>query len=214
MEREIKCGRCGNQVLVSDEIHVNDFVTPRNYVEKAYFDLWHFPIQRCSHCNYAGVDISSDIGTELNLLEILENPIIAKLKDARPNDIEDYLLAAATYESVGEQLLQAKCLLQAGDLCYDEAMYWRTYILDEDEDEEDYDDIIAMAQDLYERGTSLLKDYVLNHPEDIDNRLLLIGVIQESGRTGRFESQILIENLRKQALTETQRVILEFLSKN
>ena len=213
MEREIKCGRCGATVLVSDEVKVNEFVMPRNFVEKAYFDLWHFPIQRCSHCNYAAIDITKDNSAVQDLTEIISNPLVIKLDDARPNEITSYLLAAANYEAMGEDLLQAKCLLQAGDLCYDEGMYWRVYILDDDEDQE-YDEIIAFAQELYEQGTSLLKNYVLANPEDIDNRLLLIGVIQESGRTGRFESQILIENLKKQSLTETQKIILEFLDKN
>ena len=213
MEREIKCGRCGATVLVSDEVKVNEFVMPRNFVEKAYFDLWHFPIQRCSHCNYSAIDITKDNSAVQDLTEIISNPLVIKLDDARPNEITSYLLAAANYEAMGEDLLQAKCLLQAGDLCYDEGMYWRVYILDDDEDQE-YDEIIAFAQELYEQGTSLLKNYVLANPEDIDNRLLLIGVIQESGRTGRFESQILIENLKKQSLTETQKIILEFLDKN
>lgn len=217
MEKEVKCAVCGEKCLVTDEIYTNNFVLPKTNEEELYYNLWHTPIQRCPKCNYASLDISSCLNSNIifakDIKIILNNPILAKMKDARHNLIEDYMLASVYYNLLNDNLQCAKCLLQAGDYAYDEAMFWSVYVLDDNEEIE-YKEIISFAKELYHKGTEFLKQYLYSNSLDIDHQLLLIGVLNESGSKGRLESNILIESLKKQKLTENQSTILKFLQRN
>ena len=207
MLKKTKCAVCGAENLVSDEMLVNPLIAPNSRGAKLYFDLWHFPIQQCSECGYSSLDISVVKSLNVAYLKSSEYSEIFRLLDAaRPNMVEKYYDASRYYQLINDQKYQALCLLQAGDLVFNEIFYWKEYVLTEDEN---CPELYDLARTLYLKGVEALENYCQS-TSDIDMELLLAGVLADS-EEGIKLSNILLNKLSKSQLSDDQREILNFL---
>lgn len=207
MLKKIKCAVCGAENIVSDELQVNPLIAPNSRGAKLYFDLWHFPIQKCSECGYASLDISVVDTQNVAYLKASEYAEMFRLLNAaRPNMVEKYYDASRYYQLINDQKHQALCLLQAGDLVFNEIFYWKEYVLTEDEN---CLELYELARTLYSKGVEILEDYCKGR-SDTDMELLLAGVLADS-EEGVKLSNILLNKLSRSQLTDDQREILIFL---
>jgi len=201
---KVKCAICGSDNEI-EGLSFNKLITPTSNGGKLYFDLWHFPLQKCYNCGYVSKDIS--ICQNQNIVyKSIANDTLEKLQHARFNQIEDYMKAGEYYSLIGDKQNHALCLLQAGDLVYDEMIYWKEEILDEGESCED---IQAFAESLYSEGLKVLEEYVSTNHSDIDMQLLLVGLFDDNDEISK--SKVILENIKKQNITNEQRLIVQFL---
>lgn len=214
-----KCAVCGYKFTFDNEIRTNLFISDKNVGAKAYFDLWHFFVERCPECGYASKDISAcenkkivkDRNYKLDNMEMVE-----KLNGARPNLIENYLYAEKYYESIGDKRNQAKCIFQSADLVYGELMYWEEYILDEDDldGDPDYIEIVSFAEELFARGLKVLAEYISKYPGDLDMRILYAGICSDGGSVQKMQGiKELKALLQNPNLTLAQKAMVEYLLK-
>ena len=208
MIKKTKCSVCDNENILSDEINVIKFVMPNTEGAKLYFDLWHFPIEKCSSCGYASKDISLCENSNIKYAKNKFNQsIINNLNDARTNSVEAYLNASIYYNLIGNEKLEVLCLLQAGDMVFGEILYWKEHILTEDEKGED---LYEFAKEIYDKGQNLLIDYIEKNPEDIDMQLLFVGMLSDDKENKPY-CRVYLNNLRKKQLNDNQKKIFEFL---
>lgn len=205
--KEKICAVCGHRNEVSENILVNEFITTHSEGAKEYFDLWHFPIEKCENCGYSSRDIFKCENKNIQYLQSNKyNDLLKNLSEARPNDIRSYYDASRYYELIGDKKNQALCLIQAGDAVYNEIMYWKVYILTEDEScKELYD----FAEELYLMGIQILKDYISINPSDLDMQILWAGVLNDSN--DKSLSYAIINKLKQENLTNNQKNIINFL---
>jgi len=208
MIKEIKCGKCNKVSRVMDDININKVITPHSQGASLYFDLWHFNVQRCSNCGYTSRDISNcDNLASTNEYGYDQN-VLKELRSARDNFIEDYILASRYYSTINDLKNEALCLIQAGDLVYNEIAYWKEYILTEDENCEH---LYVFAENLYNDGIKKLKEYLDVSPKDIDMQLLMVGILSDMDDKEIIASKVIIQNLKKQVLSNEQKLILDYL---
>lgn len=201
------CAICGKENLISDEIFVDRFVTQNTQGAKLYFDLWHFNIEKCGSCGFASKDISKCENTSIKYISDSIDYICKDLNDVRSNRISDYIHASKYYDMIGDKKSKALCLIQAGDMVYTEIMYWKEYILTEDEK---VPELYGYAENLYNEGVDVLKDYIDSNPKDIDMQILLSGVLLDSKDKSLGYS--MLQSLKKLPLSNDQKLILDFLS--
>lgn len=205
--KEKICAVCAKKNIVNDSVIVNKFMTPNTNGAKEYFNLWHFPIEKCEACGYSSRDISECQNFNVKYLSNNEyDKILKTLNDARPNSIRAYIDASRYYALIGDQKSQALCLLQAGDGVYNEIIYWQEYILTENEDCVDLKDF---GNKLYDQGTEILKSYTNKNSDDIDMQILLIGLLSET--KDKSIGFALLQQLKKLDLSNRQREMLDFL---
>ena len=202
-----ECAICGKVNLVSDDKYIDKFVTTNTPGAKLYFDLWHFNIESCESCGYASMDISKCENTSIKYVSKESNPIYKALNDVRTNKIVDYIHASKYYEMLGDKKYQALCLIQAGDMVYSEIMYWKEYILTEDEE---IPELYELGEKLYGQGIESLREYLDSNPNDIDMKIVLVGVMLDSKDKSLGFS--VLQNLKKLPLSNDQKLILDFLS--
>ncbi len=215
-----KCTACGYKFTFDNEIRTNLFISDKNVGAKAYFDLWHFFIERCPKCGYASKDISTcqnkNIVKDKNYK--LDNPeMVEKLSEARPNLIDDYLYAEKYYESIGDLFNQAKCIFQSADLVYGELIYWEEYILDEDDldDDPDYIEIVSFAEELFSKGLKVLSKYIENNPNNYDAKILHAGILSDGSSVQKMQGiKELKSLLKEEGLSTTQKAMVEYLLKD
>ncbi len=216
-----KCAICGLEFTYDDRIAVNAFTKPRSEGAKYYYNLWHFNIERCPQCGYASKSVSrtynKKIVEEEKYQGISEMEIIKELNEARPNRVESYLLASYYYESIGDTLNQAKCLLQSGDLLYAELMYWDEYVLDDSDSisaiisKRHYGELKKFADNLFNSGVQKLEEFVKENPHDIDAILLLGGSLCDGDKVQSIKGARYLTSLKNMNLTAGQRLALDFL---
>lgn len=209
MNEKVKCAICGKDSNLPEKVVVNKFLEPNSEGAKLYFDLWHFDIQKCDNCGYVSRDITkcanvNIINSKLNI----NQKIIDELQSARANQIENYIVGSLYYESIGDHKSQALCLIQAGDLVYNEILYWKEYVLTEDETCEDF---YSFANNLYNKGTSLLKDYIETNPIDIDMQLLFAGIMLDGEDNEILIGRAMLQKIENLEITYSQKLILDFL---
>ena len=125
--------------------------------------------------------------------------ILDDLAEARPNKIEDYLLAEIYYESINDELKRAQCLFQAADLVYAEIMYWTEYIFDTEDggrlqDDMQYVKFESFAEELYAKGLKILKEYLDRNPDDIDAAILHAGICSDGSSMQKMQG---VKELKK-----------------
>lgn len=206
------CANCGHDCEIDDK-RVGTLSKNLSGASKLYYDMWNFDIERCPNCNYASLDISKKPEVKLNsykLHAILQDKVLNELYNCKPHSIFNYLLASAYYEEIGDTLMQAKCVLQAGDWMYYELPYFVDEFLDETDKEgikyyQDY------AKHYYEQAVALLEAYVDKHPSDFDAKLLLAGVLQEMDGSYKFKSNVILRAISLDKLSNEQKEIYNFL---
>lgn len=214
-----KCTVCGYKFTFDNQIRTNLFISDKNVGAKAYFDLWHFFVERCPECGYASKDISAcenkKIVKDKNYK--LDNPeMVEKLNGARPNIIANYLYAEKYYESMGDLLNQAKCIFQSADLVYGELMYWEEYILDDYDfdDDPDYIEIVSFAEELFSKGLKVLGKYIEINPSDYDAKILYAGILSDGSSIQKMQGiKELKTLLQNPNLTSIQKAMVEYLLK-
>ena len=205
--KEKICAICGQKNMVTDRVFVNEFITTYSDGAKEYFDLWHFPIERCENCKFASRDISECHNNNVRYLQANSyESILKQLNEARPNNIKEYIDASRYYQLIKDIKTQALCLLQAGDCVYNEIVYWKQYILTEDEKCEE---LYSFGNDLYDEAIVLLKTYLVENPDDIDMQLLLAGVLSDA--KDKSISFALLQKIKTKKLNNTQKRIFDFL---
>ena len=205
--KEKICAICGHKNEVSESIFVNEFITTDIVGAKEYFDLWHFPIEKCDNCGYASRDISYCKDDNVKYLQTNNyQGILNQLNEARPNDIKAYIDASRYYQLIGDIKTQALCLLQAGDGVYNEIVYWKKYILTEDET---CQELYSLGNELYDSAIKSLRDYIDLNPDDFDMQLLLAGVLFDS--KDKSLSFAILQKLKALNLKHKQKIILDFL---
>ncbi len=224
MEKKTKCGICGLEFVYDDQVAVDPFTKPRSEGAKYYYDLWHFNVERCPHCDYAAKRVSStynkNIIKEEKYLGIKEMEIIKELNEARPNRVESYLLASYYYESIGDTLNNAKCLLQAGDLLYGELMYWDEYVLDDGDSisaiisKRHYNELKGFADNIFNTAIERLEDFVKNNPNDVDAVLLLGGTLGDGDKVQAIKGTRYLNSLKGMPLSSAQKTTLDWLFEN
>lgn len=214
------CCNCGYTFTFENSIITNLMISPKNVGAKGYFDLWHFYIEKCPECGYSSLDISNIV--DKDFLKSPEfnapiDPVLVELEECRPNKIRDYILAERYYEHIGDTLLSAKCYLQAGDLVYEEILYWNDYVYDNDLIEGDTSDtqyikMQTFAEELYSKGTTLLKDYLENNPDDIDHQILYAGIISEGSSVEKVQGLRKLKELRENPLlSSSQKAMIDYV---
>lgn len=215
------CSICGYQFTYDDKVFVSPFVEPHDDGARYYYNLWHYFVEKCPHCGYASKDISKvvnkDIIKDSWYEAVSDMPIINTLNKARPNRVADYLHAGIYYESIGNQLNYAKCMLQACDLVYNEMMYWDEYVLDSSnslsaiQNKAQYNEFKKFADGLFVKGLSALEEYVTNNAQDIDAIILLAGTLNTGDNFQKIKGARYLSTLRKMPVTIAQRQAIEFL---
>ena len=197
-----KCSVCGYQFTFDNELRTNLYISPKNKGAKGYFDLWHFFVEKCPKCGYASVDITETENKDIVKSKRYSAPgkdILEDLAEARPNKIEDYLLAEIYYESINDHVMRAKCLFQAADLVYAELMYWAEYIFDTADggrlqDDMQYVKFESFAEELYAKGLKILKEYIDKNPDDIDAAILYAGICSDGSSMQKMQG---VKELKK-----------------
>jgi len=216
-----KCGICGYQFSYDDKTAQSPFVQPFGEGAKYYYDLWHFNVERCPSCGYISKDISQTLYKKIVIDEkftsIPKMDIIVELNSARPNKISDYIQAGYYYESIGDKLNNAKCLLQAGDYMYAELLYWDEYILDSSDSvtalisKTQYNELKKFADYLFNSAVDILEAYVKENEEDVDAMLLLAGSLSDGNKIQNIKGAKLLNHIKTMPLKPIQKKTLEFL---
>lgn len=216
-----KCAICGYEFTYDNEVATNPLVAPHDDGARYYYDLWHYFIEKCPECGYASKDISSvankDIVKDIRYTAVKDMPIIETLERARPNRIADYINAGIYYESIGDSLDYAKCMLQASDLVYNEIMYWDEYVFDNShsmgaiQNKAQYSEFTKFADGLFAKGVESLETFSKGHPLDIDSAILLAGVLNTGDRTQKIKGAGLLNKLKTANLTHGQKLAVKFL---
>ena len=224
MEIKTKCGICGLEFTYDDQMVVNPFTKPRSEGAKYYYNLWHINVERCPHCDFVAKKVSSTYNKKIVEDEkyqgIKEMDIIKELNEARPNRVESYLLAAYYYESIGDTLNNAKCLLQAGDLLYAELMYWDEYVLDDGDSisaiisKRHYNELKGFADNIFNTAIERLENFVKDNPNDIDAVLLLGGTLCDGDKVQAIKGSRYLNSLKNMSLNSAQKVTLDWLFEN
>ncbi len=224
MEKKTKCGICGLEFSYNDQVAVNPFTKPRSEGAKYYYDLWHFNIERCPHCDYVAKQVSSTFNKKIiedeKYLGIKEMEIIKELNEARPNRVESYLLASYYYESIGDMLNNAKCLLQAGDLLYAELMYWDEYVLDNGDSisaiisKRHYNELKGFADSIFNTAIERLESFVKDNPDNVDAILLLGGTLGDGDKVQAIKGTRYLNSLKGMHLNSLQKTTLDWLFEN
>jgi len=190
-----RCCVCGYQFSFDNELRTNLHISPKNKGAKGYFDLWHFFVERCPNCGYASIDITKTENKDIvksKRYSLPQKDILEELAEARPHKIGDYLLAEVYYESINDQCNRAKCLFQAADLVYAEIMYWVDYIFDTEDggklqDDMQYVRFESFAEELYDKGLKVLRDYIASHPDDVEAEILYAGICSDGSSTQKIQ---------------------------
>ena len=216
-----KCTICNYEFSYDDRVIRSVFVQPFGDGAKYYYDLWHFNVEKCPHCGYVSKDVSKTqnktIVADNKYKEILNTDILVELNTARPNKIGDYLQAGYYYNSIGDELNNAKCILQAGDLMYAELMYWDEYILDSSNtidaliSKSQYTELKKFADHLYNNAIDILEQYVKDNLDDIDSMILLAGSLADGNKIQNIKGAKILSNLKSMKLNSSQRKAVEFL---
>lgn len=216
-----KCGICGYEFTYDNDIYVDPLVLPFDEGARYYYDLWHDFVEVCPHCGYASFDVSNAIDKSIIKNEwfnsLKDMPIIKTLERARPNRIADYLSASIYYDSIGNRIDYAKCMLQASDLVYAEMMYWDEYMLDSNDslsaiqNKFQYNEFKEFADGLFVKGVDALDDYVKDFTNDIDALILLAGVLNTGDKIQQIKGASIINKLNDMKLTPKQKLSVEFL---
>ncbi len=219
-----KCCICGYKFTFDNDIRTNLYISPKNEGASEYFKLWHFFVETCPECRYASQDIETTENASIvqsRQYRLPYSDILEELDEARPNRIGDYLLAGIYYESIGDELSRAKCLLQAGDLVYAEMVYWGDYIFDTDavgsklKDDLQYQKFENFAEELYDKGVAVLKKYLEKNPTDIDSEILLAGILSDSSTVQKMQGVKKLKALSNlKTLTSRQRAMVDYLLKD
>ena len=217
-----KCCICGYE-FASNHINYpkNMFIEPHNDGALYYFNLWHYPVEKCPQCDYASRDISKTLNKKIidddKYKEINTIPILRELNEARPTSIDVYLKSAYYYESIGNKLNSAKSLFQAGDLVYAEMLYWEEYILDSSDSvsalisRSEYNEMKKFADGLFSDGLLRLESYVKENPEDLDALILLAGTLSDGNKIQNIKAARILTALKGMPLNIDQKRAIEFL---
>jgi hypothetical protein len=221
MTKTKKCSSCGYEFTYDDNVYVSPYVQPYGEGAKYFYDLWHFNVEKCPNCGYASCDISEisnkDIVNDEQYQNILNTDILVELNTARPNRIGDYLQAGYYYASIGDNLNNAKAVLQAGDLVYAELMYWDEYILDSSNSvnalisKSQYNELKKFGDFLYNSAIDTLESYVKDNPDDIDSMILLAGSLADGNKIQNIKGAKILSQLKSMRINPRQRKALEFL---
>ena len=224
MEKKAKCGICGLEFSYNDQVAVNPFTKPRSEGAKYYYDLWHFNVERCPHCNFVAKSVAKSLNKKIIEDEkyqgISEMEIIKELNEARPNRVESYLLASYYYESIGDTINNVKCLLQAGDLLYAELMYWDEYVLDDGDSisaiisKRHYNELKGFADNLFNTAIDRLEEFVKENSTDIDAVLLLGGTLCDGDKVQSIKGARYLNSLKSMKLSPMQKTTLDWLFDN
>ena len=216
-----KCGICGYEFTYDEKTAQNVFIQPFSEGAKYYYDLWHFNVEKCPNCGYASKDISKTLHKKIISDEkynsIPEMDILVELNSARPNKIGDYIQAGYYYESVGDVLNNAKCLLQAGDLVYAELLYWDEYVLDTSDSvnalisKSQYNELKKFGDYLFNTAVDKLEQYFKENPEDVDAMILLAGSLSDGNKIQTIKAAKIISQIKTMPLKSNQKKALEFL---
>lgn len=221
MEIKTKCCVCGLEFTYNDEVSINSFTKPRTEGAKYYYDLWHFNVERCPNCNYTAKAVNRTFNKKIINDEkyqgISEMDIIKDLNCARPNRVESYLLASYYYESIGDMLNNAKCLLQSGDLLYAELMYWDEYVMDNGDsistiiNKRQYNEFKSFADNLFNTAIDRLEEYVRENNSDIDAIILLAGTLCDGDKVQALKGARYLNSLRSYPLNDIQQKTVAWL---
>lgn len=216
-----KCAICGYKFTFDNELNVNPLTAPHDDGARYYFDLWHGFVERCPECGYASLDISNvankGIVNDVRYLAVQDMPIIITLGQARPNRVADYVCAGMYYESIGDTLNYAKCMLQASDLVYGELMYWDEYIFDNSnslgaiQNKSQVAEFSSFADGLFAKGVETLEQYVREHSGDTDSTILLAGVLGLGDSTQKIKGAGILNKLKLATLSTSQKLAVKFL---
>lgn len=221
MEMKRKCAICGYEFSYRERVEDNPFVLPHSDGARYYYNLWHYPVEICPNCGYAckavGQTLNKHVVEDEKYLEIDSLPMILELNDARPNEVAKYMKAAYYYESVGEDMDNIKCLLQAGDQVFAEMMYWDEYVLDNSDrvstivNNAQFDGIRTFGEYLINTAIERLEAYIKEHNDDIDAIILLAGTLSDGDRIQAMKSVKLLTSLKSMPLSLEQKKAVEFL---
>lgn len=216
-----KCAVCGYKFTFDNEMMVDPLVAPHDESAQIYFELWHYYVEKCPKCGYASADISmtdnKKIIKDLRYQAVSEMPIIVTLEGARPNKIADYICAGMYYESIGDNLNYAKCMIQAGDLVYNEMMYWDEYIFDNSnsmgaiQNKARYAEFQKFADGLFSKGVDALENHTKEHPQDIDSLILLGGMLNTGDKMQKLKGAGILNRLKSANLSDRQKKVVKFL---
>lgn len=216
-----KCCICDYKFTYDDKVNVSPYVAPHDDGAKYYYNLWHDFVEKCPKCGYASLDISTtenkDIVKDEKYLAVANIPQVKTLTDARPNRIADYLYASIYYDSIGDYLNYAKCMLQASDLVYAEMLYWDEYVMDSSnslsaiQNKAQYNDFKKFADGLFNKGVEKLEEYVNFHQYDIDSTILLAGTLNTGTKMQAIKGARLLTKVKDMKLTSRQSDAVEFL---
>lgn len=221
MMKSKKCCICDYEFSYDDKTYKNPFVQPYGEGAKYYFDLWHYNVESCPNCGYTSKDVTKTLNKKITEDEkykyISDMDIIKELDAARPNKISSYLKAGYYYESHGDLLNNAKCLLQASDLMYAELMYWDEYVLDSSDSvnalisTSQYNELKKFADHLFNSALDSLESYLKDHNDDVDALLLYAGSLSDGNKIQNIKSAKLLSSLKTMNLTTKQKKALQFL---
>lgn len=216
-----KCAICGYEFTYDNKIGSNPMVAPHDDGARYYYDLWHYFIERCPECGYASKDISvvenKYIIKDIRYTAVQDMPIILTLEGARPNRIADYICAGMYYESIGDDLDYARCMLQASDLVYNEMMYWDEYVYDNShtmgviQNKSQNEEFTSFADGLFSKGVDALDNFVREHPADLDASILFAGILNTGDRAQKIKGAGLLSRLKSANLSNGQKLAVKFL---
>lgn len=216
-----KCVLCDYEFEYDDKSSESPFVKPHSEGAKYYYDLWHFHIDKCPKCGYASKDISHTFNKRVTHDEEYKNianmNIIKELNNARPNSVQFYIEGGYYYDSIGDKLNSAKCLLQAGDYVYAELLYWDEYIFDSGDSvsalmsKSQYDELKNFGDGLFNSALSRLEQYIKENPDNIDAQLLLAGSLLDGDKIQVIKGTKILSGLKGKSLTQGQKLAFEFL---
>lgn len=216
-----KCAVCGYEFTFDNDVAVHGLVAPHDESARIYYDLWHYFVEKCPECGYASADISTtankDIVKDLRYQAVSEMPIIVTLEGARPNKISDYICAGMYYESIGDRLDYAKCMLQASDLVYNEMMYWDEYVFDNShsmgaiQNKAQYGEFQKFADGLFTKGVDALENYTKEHPQDMSSLILLAGVLNTGDKMQKLKGAGILGRIKNASLSDSQKKVVKFL---
>lgn len=217
-----KCAICGAEFSFDDTIVVNMLTRPNSDGAKLYFNLWHFNPEMCPNCGYASRDVSkclnSNITKDKKYDMVVENPVVKELMSARPNKLPNFLRAGLYYNSIKDKLNESLCYLQAGDTIYGEMIYWREYMLDDSNSvakarsNKVIEEFRAFADDLYAQAVKVLKEYLRDNPNDVNNIILLAGTLCDGNKMQKIQGVNMLNKLKAvTGLSMDQKKMIKFL---
>lgn len=217
-----KCSICGYSFAFEENVVEKNFKVHNIEGAKYYYDLWHFELEKCPKCGYVCRDISKTqnklIINDPTYLSVPKNSFVQDLKDIRPNKLENYLKASLYYKSIGDDINDALCSLQANDIIYEELVYFKDHFLNTIntvsllQNQRKYNEFQKFADDLYNYAISVIRNYLKFSPFDFDRTILLAGSLSSGNAVQEIESVNLIKKLRKtKQLAKEQKEAIQFL---